>query len=357
MRNPQIDLLRFIGLSMIILAHVNPPGIVFELRSFDVPLMVAVSGMAFSHSRRKHDYGAYLWSRILRLLVPVWIFVSLYFVAVYVSGQAGQFLSLRKIVETYALLGGIGYVWIIRVFLVVAVVSPFVMAIVRHAKTEAHFFMILGGAILAYEIVLRITKPLLHFEFFTIFSLFFYYGFIYSIIFGFGARLTSMNRRLTWIFAISLIVVFIGFTAYYYYVEKSFLPLQNFKYPPSFYYYLFGISISTFLWLWSSKIDKVLSRTPQAYRAALFIGSHTIWIYLWHIPLINLFVGKHNILSHCVHSTSGAWSGIGFLGGYVIVYGIATLIVLAQHLFVKNVVIPRLRSSTAKRNVALIFIG
>lgn len=42
-RNNCIDLLRFWGLSLIILAHVNPPGILFHIRCFDVPLMLFVS--------------------------------------------------------------------------------------------------------------------------------------------------------------------------------------------------------------------------------------------------------------------------------------------------------------------------
>ncbi|SFK21637.1 hypothetical protein SAMN04488079_106193 [Methylophaga sulfidovorans] len=47
MRDHRIDLLRFIGLSMIIFAHVGPPSILFQLRNFDVPLMVLISGMSY----------------------------------------------------------------------------------------------------------------------------------------------------------------------------------------------------------------------------------------------------------------------------------------------------------------------
>lgn len=37
LRDPAVDLLRFIGISMIFLAHIGPPAALFQLRSFDVP--------------------------------------------------------------------------------------------------------------------------------------------------------------------------------------------------------------------------------------------------------------------------------------------------------------------------------
>lgn len=48
LRDPAVDLLRFIGISMIFLAHIGPPAALFQLRSFDVPLMIFVSGLSYS---------------------------------------------------------------------------------------------------------------------------------------------------------------------------------------------------------------------------------------------------------------------------------------------------------------------
>jgi len=49
----QIDILRFIGLSLIVFAHVKPPTILFEIRSFDVPLMLFISGMSYVIAGKK----------------------------------------------------------------------------------------------------------------------------------------------------------------------------------------------------------------------------------------------------------------------------------------------------------------
>ena len=57
---PYIDFLKTLGLFCIILAHVNAPGFVMQLRNFDVPLMVILSGMLAATSNRvKNTWGGY----------------------------------------------------------------------------------------------------------------------------------------------------------------------------------------------------------------------------------------------------------------------------------------------------------
>jgi fucose 4-O-acetylase-like acetyltransferase len=52
-RVKSVDFLRFLGLSLIILAHVTPQGLVFQIRNFDVPLMVFISGVSFALAEKK----------------------------------------------------------------------------------------------------------------------------------------------------------------------------------------------------------------------------------------------------------------------------------------------------------------
>ena len=54
-RDLYIDFLRFIGISLIILAPVEAPAGITQFRSFDVPLMVFVSGLSFS--TKGGDFG------------------------------------------------------------------------------------------------------------------------------------------------------------------------------------------------------------------------------------------------------------------------------------------------------------
>ncbi len=47
MRDEKVDLLRFVGLAMVVMAHVGAPTLLFQFRNFDVPLMVLLSGISF----------------------------------------------------------------------------------------------------------------------------------------------------------------------------------------------------------------------------------------------------------------------------------------------------------------------
>lgn len=116
MRDERIDLLRAFGLLMIILAHVEPPNYLFQLRNFDVPLMVIVAGLSFQRSFKAESYWSYLWGRIKRLVLPVWIFLSFYFFLEFLVGFPGTLPEGKVVLSSYLLLNGIGYVWIIRVF-------------------------------------------------------------------------------------------------------------------------------------------------------------------------------------------------------------------------------------------------
>jgi len=76
-RDLGLNLLRAIGLLSIILAHVNPPSLLFQLRTFDVIMMVCVSTISYTDYARPKPYKDYLIGRIKRLLFPTWEFILL----------------------------------------------------------------------------------------------------------------------------------------------------------------------------------------------------------------------------------------------------------------------------------------
>ncbi len=153
MRNERIDLLRFIGLAMIILAHTNPPEIIFQARNFDVPLMVVVAGLSFRASYRLEPYFTYLWNRVKRLIFPVWLFLTLYFLVVNKTGYPIALPNFRKIIESYLFLDGIGYVWIIRVFLLVSIVSPLIYSYCQREKSDGKYLLSVTSIYLLYEFI------------------------------------------------------------------------------------------------------------------------------------------------------------------------------------------------------------
>ena len=109
-RDISIDLLRFVGLSCIIFAHIDAPFVLNQLRCFDVPLMLFVSGLTCS-GRSIPDYFGYMLKRTKRLLIPTWSFLLVWFVAVscidFVSDK--PMLSLSYILQSFVLTGGLSY--------------------------------------------------------------------------------------------------------------------------------------------------------------------------------------------------------------------------------------------------------
>jgi fucose 4-O-acetylase-like acetyltransferase len=85
-RDNKFDVLRIIGLLCIILAHTNPSGILFQLRNFDVPLMVMVSGAVFGYSasNNKLPYLKYAKKTLYtfnssNMDIPIFVFHSYIF--------------------------------------------------------------------------------------------------------------------------------------------------------------------------------------------------------------------------------------------------------------------------------------
>ena len=118
--------MRCFGLLLIILAHVSPPDTLFQIRTFDVPMMVFISGMSYFLSKKQSvNIINYTISRFKRLVLPVWSFFTLFFIFIYIFRPSGfsELLSLKMIASTF-MLNGFGYVWIIRVFLIIAILSP-----------------------------------------------------------------------------------------------------------------------------------------------------------------------------------------------------------------------------------------
>ncbi|MDY7013155.1 MAG: hypothetical protein SVX43_06045 [Cyanobacteriota bacterium] len=64
-RDIRLDVLKTIGIILIILAHTNPPIWIHQIRNFDVPLMVLLSGTLFySSSSKSQDYSFWKYWKI-----------------------------------------------------------------------------------------------------------------------------------------------------------------------------------------------------------------------------------------------------------------------------------------------------
>lgn len=323
---------------MVIFAHVGPPKILFQSRNFDVPLLVIVSGMAFHLSHNCVSYSAYVWKRIKRLIFPTWIFLTFYFLILFVSGSNSSDLTFKTIAGSYLLLQGIGYVWIIRVFFLVALVAPLISSADKMIKSNMLYLIMLLLLFGIYEVCRYYLTPYMQNGFFKFLSQQFFYLFPYSLIFAFGVRISKLAVTTKSFLGVVFFVVFFGSALFFYFQMGHFVSTQYYKYPPSAYYLLYALFVSIFLDLASQKMWAVIRTKTQIKNVILFISQNSIWIYLLHIPFVKLLQ-------------------MNFVLKYCIVVLTATVLVLVQVNAVNHLLLPQISSKRTKKNIRTILTG
>ncbi len=166
-RNYTIDFLRTFGVLLTILAHVGAPEIVNNLRTFDVVLLVVLSGMCMTKCDSIDSipkYLSYIWKRIKRLVLPTYIMLIIMFPVLYIAYtivfHREFFWTSQQMINSFLLLNeGIGYVWIVRVYLLVALVSPILARIAKKAS-EVKFWGIFAGCLVINELMYVISCSL-----------------------------------------------------------------------------------------------------------------------------------------------------------------------------------------------------
>jgi fucose 4-O-acetylase-like acetyltransferase len=339
MRDERIDFLRFLGLICIILAHAEPCKVIFQMRNFDVPLMVMVAGLSFRVSFKDETYLCYLWGRVKRLVLPVWLFLSIYFLAIKFAGYPIAMPSTQKIVFSYLLLNGVGYVWIIRVFLLVAIVSPFIYSYSRNQPSNLRYLATVALVYISYVLILLVFQPVM-----TSGSAI---GFIaentafyilpYSAVFAIGLRMPELSRKQLATMCFLFFIVFATWIVVHWVNYGKFLPTQAFKYPPQSYYLSYAMLISVMVWSFSGEIIEFLKKLNFS-PIIFFFGQNSIWIYLWHIPIVQLVKQP-------------------FLVKYPLVLISASVITLIQINIVHKYLLPFVHSATIKRNLRLLLTG
>lgn len=303
-RSTQIDLLRLLGLALIVLAHVSPPFWLYQLRNFDVPLMVFLSGLG---SARKEPgvgaYFAYAGKRFVRLIVPTWIFLTIFFALMAVLRRVGvsKFDYTPQMVATSFLLwGGIGYVWIIRVFFCIALIAPLLAGVCRWAP-------LLVGVFVVNEALAAVSRetPLLRDGVAPVVS---YLG-MYLL----GAHYVPLSRATRLGIALGAVATVLAIGGWHLATAHRIVPLDDAKYPPHGIYLAYAVAMAIVSMAATARLDRLgdcaFVRTLHA------LGANTIWIYLWHIPLVIV---------------SGRFGGVPFWARYIVVLGVATAVARVQ---------------------------
>ncbi len=276
-RKDMIDILKFIGLLLIILAHVCTNKVIMQLRVFDVPLMVLISGYLANYSYKiKMSNFEYLKKRISRLVFPTWIFLTIFFngCLLFLLINHKYPFSLRNIIESYLLLDGIGYVWIIRVYLLCAIFIPIFIKVLNKC-TNFQKYLIIIVLLTLHEILINLGVYQLNPFFNYILS----YSIGYGLIVMLGIDMKNISRKAKIKYSAISLLVFSGLTIYYY-KNKCLLGISEFKYPPKLYYISYSLFASYLLF---ALFEKFEFKNMNVKKIIVFISKSSLWIYLWHI--------------------------------------------------------------------------
>ncbi|MBB3108539.1 peptidoglycan/LPS O-acetylase OafA/YrhL [Paenibacillus phyllosphaerae] len=285
-RDVRVDILRFIAIVGIILAHSEPFGALFQLRNFDVVLMVLLLGTSFylsNHNKKAVQFGDYLVKRFNRLVVPTWQFLFMFFVLFWlislINGDSYYF-KIWNIVDSFALMNddgssSIGYVWIMKVFFVIAVISPFLLKLSQVIKNNFVYLLLLSAVYAIYAGLVYINDFIFNGLVHNMIENFLIYGIGYGLIAAFGIRLKLFSKKEIKVLTAIFFVLFVTL-----YFVHNHAPTQQFKYPPMLYYMAYGLLVSLLLYqiLQVKWIYRILNN-----KFVLFVSKTSLWLYFWHI--------------------------------------------------------------------------
>ena len=306
-RNLTIDLLRMIGLFLVIAAHCEFPEWFYEFREFDVVLLVAVSGMSFyaASSRITESYAAYVKKRFFRLVLPVWIFLVCFFVFFRILGVS---FSTGVILKSFLLLsGGILFIWVYRIFFVNALLNPLLKQAADHFPVRTASLLLAGGLVLN-EVLYRFVGRILPETAGKLFDTAVIYTLGYALI-SFAGILwekAELNERI-YLTAeagiLFVITILIG----------GLRGFSEAKYPPQLYYISYGLLVTFVLYL---LLDHIRIN-EKAGQIITWLSVNTMRIYMWHIFLYYLLDTLSPVLMRNAWLTYSVLLGGGILGSLI----------------------------------------
>jgi hypothetical protein len=277
--------MRFLGILVIMIGHAGPPDWLFQLRNFGTPLLIVASALTYAtiYATRPLDIPSFYQKRLTRLIVPAWFFLTFFFlfflVAAQLTGKNYPF-SFKDILGSYTFYDGIGYVWILKVYVMLALLTPVALKITNLKISNTAYFSCLVILYAVYEGGLRVLAPVIPSSLTGFLNTVIFVVVPYSILYLYGTRLASLtNKEIAVAVAVSL-VIFLALAIAKYSDAGYFVPTQKFKYPPTIYYLSYSFFALNLIYL-ACKYFSQFTKTSGA--AILWLASNSLWIYLWHI--------------------------------------------------------------------------
>lgn len=327
-RDNNIDRLRFLGTLLIILAHVEAPIILHNIRTFDVVLLILISGMSINNSSSIKNYSTYILKRIKKLIIPLYFILTIIFLGNFILDQflgiSSRGINIETIISSFLLLDGIGYVWIVRVFLVISLIVPICWKFIREKINTGLFLIVLLLSYTFYLLLVNYTNiekiPFLNYYFVQVFP--------YVIVALLGIKIYKKRSDVKLAFYISSLC-FLFSSLLNIYIGESVYP-DLYKYPPQPQYLFYGLSVSLLIYyiLLSLENYKISN-----LKIANFVSRNSYDIYIYHILAIFIYNGINVFLPIDISH------GLEFLIKYIFVTSLTLVIVAYKESKINRIII------------------
>jgi fucose 4-O-acetylase-like acetyltransferase len=298
-RDFSLDLLRAIAILEVVLAHSGVPPWLLHARNFGVPLLMILSGWSISLATagRVPALGRYLRRRMIRLVVPSWAFLVVYFALMIVWSRLASVAWWHPpgvMLDAFAFGWRFPFVWVIRVNLLISIVTPALIALDRPTVGDwTVLAMCFGATCLGSALWFAMGRAGLCdagscARAFLPSTLFYLLG--YGALFGLGLRVSRLPPIASAKFGLFWLVVFVASTLWLWIETGTFASTGDYKYPPRLHYVAYAAAISLFLIAGRHHLAALLPGT-RTRAFVTFIGSQTLWIYLWHILTLQIMDG------------------------------------------------------------------
>lgn len=281
-RIESVDLIRGLAILVMILLHTNAYFLknpisffTWDWGQFAVPLFIFCSSYVFF--KKNYQFAntlglfKFIKKRILRLLVPYYLFVA--FFLILLLTKEPQKLSLKYLLSSLTINGGIDINWLVLLFVYFSIIMPFTQW--AYQKKRALFYSFLSFSFFS-SVVFMFYRPdfnyrlimWLPWSLLIIISLYIY-------------KFENNNKLMLLGFAGSLIL-FITSRLIQINLNHSLVMYDN-KYPPNFYHLSF-CSGSIFLIYWVAKIGVFSFYPINKYLS--FLSKNSYSLYFIHYCMI-----------------------------------------------------------------------
>lgn len=286
-REETIDLLRALAIFVMIFLHVaarfysdKTVFFLWDIAHFAVPIFVFCSGyIFFERELKKENFSSLVFfkKRFLKLLVPYYIFLLIYFVIVFFTQP--QFLTRSFIIGSLTLTGGIDINWLVLLFIQLTLV----LILMRYLILKRFWLFILFSllSLLSAFYLLFPNYSLLT----TNYKLFMWLPWSLVFVFNYFFSVNKEKRQFVLKMIILSAILFLISLNLKLFFHKPF-NFYSSKYPPNSYYLFYGLMLMNIFYLLFKKFTTSLTVKNFFY----FVSANSYSIFFIHYLLIYILV-------------------------------------------------------------------